>query len=156
MFRYVCLDVNMHTRIRQYVCMHVCIYACMHVCMYACMDVCTSGPPSRMCEASLEHEAWSGRVDKCLLRSGAVLRSQPCRRATSERCVPHVPPPRGPFWVTRRGADWASSGDVGLQRVCVWRSRVGWRRAALVNLVAGGQSGCGATWPVLGGRALFS
>ena len=34
-----------------------------------------------------------------------------------------------------------------------WEGGVGWHA---VNLVAGGQSGCGATWPVWGERALFS
>ena len=37
--------------------------------------------------------------------------------------------------------------------VCALEGGVG-RHA--VNLVAGGQSGCGATWPVRGERALFS
>ena len=114
--------------------------------------------PSSLCEGSLEHQAWSGHcwtsrggvLELCFVRRGACGATRGTVRAprtTSER------PLGGLLEEVLAGPGLGNWSPRRPSTRVHWEAEVG-RHA--VNLVTVGQSGCSATWPVWGGRALFS
>ena len=108
--------------------------------------------------------AWSTRPGRDVSTSGCCVRSCASFAAAPES---HLRTVRAPRTTSERpilgysrgcwlGQFWGTKVHVGLQRLCVWRSGLVGAVWRAVNLVAGGQSGCGATWPVWGGCALSS